>query len=265
MRISIVTAVFNNADTIGATLESVRAQSHRDIEHIVIDGGSTDGTLEVLERYRNDIAVLISEPDRGIYHAMNKGLEQATGDIVGTLNGDDMFARGDALDMIAAQFKDPEIDATYGNLVYVDRDDTSKIIRYWQSRDYEPGLFERGWIPAHPTFYVRRSVYEQHGLFDTRYSIQSDFELCMRFLRVHQIRSKFIPTILVRMRMGGVTNRSIGSILAGNLESYRACRRHGLAVNPLTFFAKKWGSRLPQFLKRPVAGDSPALSEPPGQ
>lgn len=265
MRISIVTAVFNNVDTIGATIESVRAQSHEDIEHIVIDGGSTDGTLEVLERYRADISLLISEPDRGIYYAMNKGLEHATGDIVGTLNGDDMYARGDALDVIAREFADSEIDATYGNLVYVDREDTSKIIRYWQSRDYEPGLFERGWIPAHPTFYVRRRVYERFGLFDTRYAIQSDFELCMRFLRVHQVRSKFIPTILVRMRMGGVTNRSIGSILAGNLESYRACRLHGLKVNPVTFFAKKWGSRLPQFLKRPATNDAPALSEHPGQ
>ncbi len=261
MRVSIVTVVFNNVDTIADTIESVQSQTYGEVEHIVIDGGSTDGTLEVLQNYRDEISVLVSEPDRGLYFAMNKGIALATGDIVGTLNGDDLYARGDALEIIVSNFADPDVDATYGNLVYVDRADTARIIRYWESREYEAGLFERGWIPAHPTFFVRRDIYQRFGLFDTRYRIQSDFELCMRFLRVHGVRSKFIPQILVRMRMGGVTNRSIGSILAGNLESYRACLQHGLAVNPVTFFAKKWGSRLPQFFRRPDRGASLSIAD----
>jgi len=252
MRISVITVVKDGADTIADNFESVLAQTHRDIEHIVIDGASTDDTMRVVERYADRLAVVVSEPDDGLYDAMNKGIALATGEIIATLNADDVYADPTVLETVAKEFEDPDVEATFGNLVYVDRNNIDRVVRYWESQPYKLGLFERGWIPAHPTFFVRANVYERFGAFNTDYKIQSDFDLCLRFLRVHRIRSRFIPMIMVRMRMGGVSNRSLGSILAGNLESFRSCRAHGLRVNPVTFFAKKWLSRLPQFFRRPT-------------
>jgi glycosyltransferase involved in cell wall biosynthesis len=250
VKISVITVVYNGASTIEDTILSVAAQSHSDVEHIVVDGGSTDGTVQIIERHRDKLAQVISEPDEGIYDAMNKGIARATGEVVGTLNSDDVYADERVLATVAEAFLDPDLDACYGDLVYVDRERTDRVVRYWTSRPYEPGLFERGWMPAHPTFYVRRRVYERCGGFDLEYRIQSDFELTMRFLRICQIRSLYIPRIMVRMRMGGTTNKKLSNIVKGNIESYRACRKHGIPVTPL-FFVKKILSRLPQFVRRP--------------
>jgi glycosyltransferase involved in cell wall biosynthesis len=181
---------------------------------------------------------------------MNKGIALATGEVVGTLNADDMYMHEGVLARVASVFEDASVEACYGDLIYVDRADTDRIVRYWTSRPYAPGLFERGWIPAHPTFFVRRSVYERYGAFDLSYRIQSDFELTMRLLAVHGIRSVYIPEILVRMRMGGTTNRRVMNVVRGNLESYRAARSHGLGVTPW-FFVVKILSRVPQFFRRP--------------
>ncbi len=253
MKISVVTVVYNAANTIADTLESVAAQSHKSVEHIVVDGDSNDETMAVVRRYREKLSHVVSEPDNGIYHAMNKGISMATGDVVGTLNADDMYMHNGVLARVARVFTDPDVDACYGDLIYVDRNKLDKIIRYWISREYRDGLFERGWLPAHPTFFVRREIYEKHGLFDLDYRIQSDFELTMRFLAVHKVKSVYIPEILVRMRMGGITNNSAMSFIKGNLESYRACKSHGLSISPL-FFLTKWMQRLPQFVKRPASG-----------
>jgi glycosyltransferase involved in cell wall biosynthesis len=250
VKISVITVVYNGASTIEDTILSVAAQTHPEVEHIVVDGGSTDGTVQIIERHRDKLARVISEPDEGIYDAMNKGIACATGEVIGTLNSDDVYADGGVLAMVAEAFADPGLDACYGDLVYVDREHGERVVRYWTSRPYEAGLFERGWMPAHPTFYVRRRVYERYGGFDLEYRIQSDFELTMRFLRIHHIRSLYIPRIMVRMRMGGTTNNRLSNIIKGNLESYRACRKHGIAVTPL-FFVKKILSRLPQFVRRP--------------
>jgi glycosyltransferase involved in cell wall biosynthesis len=250
VKISVITVVYNGAATVEDTILSVAAQTYPDVEHIVIDGGSTDGTVPIIEKHRDKLARVVSEPDQGIYDAMNKGIACATGDVVGTLNSDDVYADDRVLATVAEAFADPELDACYGDLVYVDRERTDRVVRYWTSRPYVPGLFERGWMPAHPTFYVRRRVYERYGSFDLEYKIQSDFELTMRLLRVHRIRSRYIPRIMVRMRMGGTTNKKLSNIVKGNLESYRACRKHGIAVTPL-FFVKKIVSRLPQFVRRP--------------
>jgi glycosyltransferase involved in cell wall biosynthesis len=250
VKITVITVVYNNAATIEETIRSVASQRYSEVEHIIIDGGSTDGTMEIVNRHRDKLAIVVSEPDEGLYHAMNKGIALASGDVIGTLNSDDIYAGDDVLDTVAAVFDDPVVDACYADLVYVDPLDTSKIIRYWKSRPYELGLFRRGWIPAHPTFFVRRQVYEKYGDFDLRYKIQSDFDLTMRFLEIHQVRSVYIPKILVRMRMGGTTNKRLGNIIKGNLESYRACRENGLKVTPL-FFVVKIFSRLPQFVRRP--------------
>jgi len=252
MKISVVTVAYNAADTISDTLESVAAQNHDSIEHIVIDGASSDETMRVVDGYRNSLAQVVSEPDDGIYHAMNKGIALTTGDVIGTLNADDMYMHDGVMKRVAEAFEDPSVEACYGDLIYVDRDRLDKTIRYWTSRDYRPGLFERGWLPAHPTFFVRREVYEKHGLFDLKYNIQSDFELTMRFLALRKINSMYIPEILIRMRMGGTTNNSVMNFIKGNLESYRACKSHGLRISPL-FFVTKWAQRLPQFVRRPSA------------
>lgn len=250
MKISVVTVAFNAADTIADTLQSVATQGHDSIEHIVIDGASSDGTTQIVDNYRDSLAHIVSEADDGIYHAMNKGIALATGDIVGTLNADDMYMHDDVLKRVAKIFSDPAVEACYGDLIYVNRNNLDKIIRYWTSQDYRPGLFERGWLPAHPTFFVRRKIYEKYGLFDLQYRIQSDFELTMRFLAVHKIKSVYIPDILIRMRMGGTTNNSAMNFIKGNLESYRACKKHGLKIMPW-FFLTKWAQRLPQFVRRP--------------
>jgi len=251
MKITVVTVARNAADTIGDTLRSVAGQTHPDVEHLVVDGASTDGTLDVVEREGGHVARVVSEPDSGLYDAMNKGIALASGEVVGTLNADDMYMHERVLARVASVFENEAVQACYGDLIYVDRRDTNRIVRYWTSQAYAPGLFERGWIPAHPTFFVRRAVYERYGAFDLKYRIQSDFELTLRLLRVHGIRSVYIPEILVRMRMGGTTNRRLINVVRGNLESYRAAKRHGLPVTPW-FFVMKIASRVPQFFRRPA-------------
>ena len=257
MKISIITVCYNAADTIGETLDSVADQTYQDIEHIVIDGGSTDGTGAVLKAKGRRVAIWRSEPDRGIYDAMNKGIMLATGDVVGMLNADDIYADETVLEQVAVIFSDPAVDACYADLVYVSADDPTKVRRYWRSCSYREGLFERGWMPAHPTFFVRRRVYEEHGLFDTQFKLQSDFELTMRFINVQRIKTVYTPRIWVRMRMGGVSNRSIRNVMRGNIEAYKACRKHRIKVSPL-FFLMKIASRIPQFFTRPPAGSGPA-------
>jgi len=252
VKLSIITVVRNNPQ-VGGALDSILAQRFEgELELIVIDGGSTDGTLAVLEAYRDKLAVLVSEPDGGIYEGMNKGLALATGDVIGTLNSDDLYFDGEALAAVAQAFAEHDVDAVYGDLVYVRRDATARVVRYWQSRPYADGLFERGWMPPHPAFFARREIYARHGPFDLDYRIAADFELLLRFMAKGGIRTLHLPRVLVRMRLGGASNRSLRAILRANLESYRACRQHGLRV-PLWFIPRKILSRVPQFF-RPAPG-----------
>lgn len=248
-KFSIITVCRNSEATIGETIESVLAQRDVDIEYVVVDGASSDRTIDIVRSYGERIARVVSEPDGGLYDAMNKGLTLATGDIVAFLNSDDVYAAPDVLARVAAIMADPAVDACYANLFYVARDDTSRVVRRWASQPYEPGLFERGWMPAHPTFFVRRSVYQKHGGFDLSYGLQADFELALRLMRVHGIRTVFIPETWVRMRAGGVGGGSIRNVISGNLAAYRACRDHNLDVGVL-FIARKIASRIPQFFAR---------------
>lgn len=250
MKISVVTTVRNGAKTIRQTLESVASQDYDNIEHIVVDGDSTDGTQQIIESFDGSLIRYISEPDSGIYDGMNKGIEMASGDIVGFLNSDDYYADCSVLTQVASCFKDEKIEGCYANLLYVDAEDTSKIVRFWNSKEYEPGMFECGWMPAHPTFYARREVYQRCGLFDTTLKFQSDFEHTARLIAVNKINTRYINQIWVHMRMGGTTNRSIGNIVKGNLESYKACKKLGLQVTPV-YFVRKFMMRIPQFFKRP--------------
>ena len=260
MKISVITVCRNAAATIVDTLQSVARQSHPDVEHIVVDGASTDATVALVRAHGARLARLVSEPDRGLFDAMNKGIALATGELVGFLNADDVYATDDALAQIAAACADPAVDACYADLVYVRADDLRRVVRYWKSGPFRAGLARRGWMPPHPTFYARRSVYAAHGGFDLRFPRQADFELTTRLLEVRRIRAVHIPHILVRMRVGGASNNSVRNILRGNLEAYRACRMHGLAVGPL-FIARKILSRVPQFLARPPAGALPDGSQ----
>lgn len=254
-KVSVITAVYNNAATVKDTLLSFRSQSYPHAEHIIVDGASTDGTLDVVRQYAGKNAVIRSEPDQGMYDAMNKGLALASGDIVGFLNADDVYADPHVLEEIVNTIDEKNVDAAYGDLVYIDRTDIGKVVRYWKSRDYRDGLFEKGWMPAHPTFYARKSVYEKYGGYDLSYRRQSDFELTLRFLAVHKIKSAYIPKILVHMRSGGAS-QGLRHIIEGNIEAYRACRRHSLKVSPL-FIARKILSRVPQFFYRGRPGSMP--------
>ena len=249
MKISVITVVYNAVGTIADTLRSIAGQNYPDVEHIVVDGASTDGTWDVILENGARIDKCVSEPDHGMYDAMNKGLHLATGDVIGFLNSDDVYADDTVLAQIAETFRTQEIDSCYADLVYVNKTDLNKVTRYWKSRPYENGLFEKGWMPAHPTFYVRQWVYDNYGGYNLAYRRQSDFELAMRFLAVHHIRSAYIPRVLVRMRSGGASD-GLMHIIKGNIEAYCACKKHGLSVSPI-FMPRKVMSRIPQFFQRP--------------
>lgn len=247
MRISVVTVSFNATATISETLQSVAEQTHDDVEHIVVDGASGDGTADLVRRTGTRVARLVSEPDRGLYDAMNKGIALATGDVIAFLNADDVYTHPHVLSRVAEVLADPTLDACYANLVYVDRQDVSRVVRVWRSRAFRPGLFARGWMPAHPTLFVRREVFARLGSFDLTFRRQADFDLAMRFFEFGHIRSQFVPEFWVRMRAGGVSNNSLLGVLRGNLEADRICRKNGLHVPPWFMLAKVL-SRLGQFM-----------------
>jgi len=249
-KISVVTVSFNSAATIESTLASVAAQEKANFEHLDIDGGSSDGTAAIVERFRGGIAHFVSEPDRGLYDAMNKGITAATGDYVGFLNSDDVYARPDVLSRVEDAVSAGAWDAVHGDLVYVSQTDPGKILRYWKSKPYVPGMFEAGWHPAHPTLFVRRSLLIEMGGFNTGYRFHADFDLMVRLFVAQRISSTYLPEVLVRMRTGGQSNRSISNIYRGNRESYVIARRFGVAKSPL-WIPRKLGFRVAQFFKRP--------------
>lgn len=226
LKISVITAVFNARQTIGFAIDSVLSQSYPCVESIVIDGKSNDGTVELLRSYQSRLGVLISEPDHGIYYALNKGINFATGDVIGFLHADDVFENNEVLAKVASAFQNPRVEAVYGDLVYVRHNDISQVIRYWKSGYFDKSSLSRGWMPPHPTFYVRRSVYERLGRFDTRYSIAADYDNVLRFLAIGKIHTFYIPEVLVRMRAGGISNRSLNTIVRKSLEDIEVLRRN---------------------------------------
>jgi len=234
-------------------LNSVASQTYENIDHIVIDGASTDGTLSVLNSISHNLTAMISEPDDGIYDAMNKGIEHAKGDIIGFLNSDDFYANNDVISKVINIFKkQPHLDACYADLIYVNQENSSKIVRYFKSSKFKKGLFSKGWCPPHPTFFVRRSVYERFGKFDLNYRIASDVELMMRFLEVNKIKTYYIPEVWVNMRMGGITNKNFKNICLQNKEIINAFYKNSLPFNLINFFLCKIFSRIMQFFKRPL-------------
>ena len=273
MQISIITATLNCADRIGDCLDSVARQSFTDREHIIIDGASTDGTLAVLQGRRDDLAVLVSESDSGIYEALNKGLARATGEVVGFLHADDVYADAEVLANIAAAFADPEVMAVYGDLDYTCRLKPLRVIRHWRAGDFDPALLRWGWMPPHPTLYLRRSVFQRLGRlaspekearaqdgqglnvglgnFDTRYRIAADYDLILRVLGRLEGRAVYLPRVLVLMRSGGASNRSLGKIMRKSWEDYLVLYRNGFGLQQvLGALAWKNLSKVPQFFQR---------------
>ena len=249
MKVSIITPSFNSADTIENTIQSVLLQNYPDIEYIITDGGSTDGTVEVINKYKNKINKFVSEKDKGVYDGMNRGIKRATGDIIGILNSDDIYASNDVIERVVNEMAENNADCCWGDLVYVDAKNTDKVIRYWKSSEYKEGKFKKGWMPPHPTFFVKKWVYQKYGLFNLDFPISADYELMLRFLEKYKIRSCYIPQVLVKMRIGGQSNKSIKNIIKGNIECYRAWKINGLKANPLIFFFKPL-SKVTQYFKR---------------
>ena len=252
MKISIITVCYNSEKTIGDTLRSVFEQKYENIEHIIIDGGSTDRTLAVVATAGAHVAKIVSEPDNGIYDAMNKGIALATGDVVGFINADDFYPDPTVLAVVASAFESSGADCCYGDLCYVKQEDVSKTVRYWRSAPFTLGLFGRGWCPPHPTFCVRREVYKRLGGFDLSFKIAADFELMARYLEAAQITSLYIPQVLVKMRLGGTTNRSLINIFKQNVEIRRALSSIGRRSSLVGFLSNKLFIRLIQFVSRPA-------------
>lgn len=247
MKVSIITVVRNNAGYVGDCLRSVVRQSHGDIEHIVIDGGSTDGTMGIVNGYRDMLAVVLSEPDKGYVHAMNKGLALAKGDVVGFLHSDDFYAHNGVIEKVARVFEKTSAQALYGDLVYVAKDDTRRVIRYWRCGECSPVKVVSGWMPPHPTFFARRGVYERYGALDPGFAISADYELVLRFFYKHGISGFYLPEVLVNMRWGGASNRGIKNVIRKTREDYKACRMYGLGLQ--TVIAKNM-RKMSQFFIR---------------
>jgi len=229
MKISIVTISYNSAKTIETTFMSVLQQTYSNIEYIVIDGGSTDNTLKIAKKYSEIITVLVSEQDNGLYDAMNKGISLATGDVIGLINSDDLFCDPDALNKVAKVFKkNKNLDSIYADLFYVSQQDINKISRRWVSGIQRK--FKYGWHPAHPTFYIKKTIYDRYGLFDLSFKLAADFEIMLRFLDKHNISTTYLKEPLVKMRLGGETNKSFKNIYYQNIECLRAFDKNNIKV-----------------------------------
>jgi glycosyltransferase involved in cell wall biosynthesis len=247
LKISVITVVFNRSGLIGDAIKSVCDQSYTEVEYIIQDGGSTDGTLDVIESSKS-FASVVSEPDNGIYDAINRGIGRASGSVIGLLHSDDFFAHAGVLELVAKALEDPNVDGVYGDLQYVAYGDPRRVIRNWRSGSYMPLKLRYGWMPPHPTLYLRREVFDNWGLYDTSYQISADYDAMLRYLVRGQIKLAYIPEVLVKMRVGGESNRSLGRVLLKSREDLQAIRRNG--VGGLGTLACKNLSKVPQFFKR---------------
>lgn len=245
-KISIITVCFNSAETIEATLKSVLSQDYPHMEYILVDGGSTDGTQNILASYKDRIAKTISEKDDGIYFAINKGIALATGDVIGILHADDFYTDETVISKVMQAFQMQQVDTVYGDLQYVDRLQSTKIIRDWKAGNYAPRLFLKGWMPPHPTFFVRKKCYTQFGVYNTQLRSSADYELMLRLLYKYNCSTAYIPEVLVKMRVGGQSNKSLMNRIRANQEDRKAWKINGLEANAFTFIRKPL-SKLKQF------------------
>lgn len=234
MKISVITVCYNSIETLETTILSVKKQTHPNIEYIIVDGKSEDGSLDIIKKHESVISKWVSEPDTGLYDAMNKGLKMATGDIIALINSDDLFCDDKALEKVAIAFVNrPDLDCIYADLYYVSQNDTDEIIRTWRTGGQRK--FKYGWHPAHPTFYVKKDVYNRFGGFNLDFKLAADFEIMLRFLEKHQISAFYLEESLVKMRLGGATNQSFKNIKKGNIECINAFKINSLPVNKLLY------------------------------
>ncbi len=247
--ISVITATWNSSKTLEDCLASMKRQTHDCKEHLLIDGGSTDGTVELAKRHLDDIAVFRSEPDDGIYDALNKGIRLASGDVIGFLHSDDFFPSDDVLSEIGIAFQDPSVCAVFGDLHYVSRHDPAKVVRRWKSKSFQLEYLGEGWMPAHPTFYVRRDWYTWLRGFDTRYRISADYLSVLRFFGNPEFRAVYLPKVLVSMRVGGSSNKSLEAVSRKTREDWRALRSCGFSrTQAMHAILGKNLSKVPQFI-----------------
>ncbi|EMM0233375.1 glycosyltransferase family 2 protein [Providencia rettgeri] len=248
MKVSIITATYNSSNTITDTLKSLENQSYPNIEYIVVDGASKDNTLEIVKKYSTKISKIISEPDKGIYDALNKGIDASTGDIIGFLHSDDIFAYSNAIEDLVNTLINEQSHAIYADLEYVSKENTSNVVRRWVSGNYKHSNLKKGWMPPHPTFFMKRNLYKQYGSFDLNFKISADYDSLLRYLWLNNISVSYLPKVVTKMRVGGESNRSFLNILKKTKEDILVLKKNNIFwIYPLLM---KNLSKLPQFIKK---------------
>jgi glycosyltransferase involved in cell wall biosynthesis len=251
VKISIITVVYNRAATLGQSIHSVLSQDYGDIEYVVVDGGSTDGTLDIINKHIDSIHQFISEKDEGMYDALNKGIRLATGDIIGILHADDWFASRNIISKIATEFtNDKMLDAVYGDIAFIKANDPMKVIRYYSSSVFKPSLLTWGFIPAHPTFFCKKKCFEKYGFYKTDFDIAADYELLLRFFKVHEIKTKYLRERFTNMNMGGKSTKGINSTLKINREILKACRQNNIRTNYFKLYSRYFFKVKEYFFKK---------------
>jgi len=248
LKISIITVVYNNKETIKDAIDSVLSQTYKNIDYIVVDGASSDGTVEIVQSCGEKISTFVSEKDKGIYDGLNKGLSLATGDFIAFLHSDDLYASNSVIANVMKEFEsDDSLDGVYGDLIYTPKHDTSKVLRYWKSKDFDSSLLKQGWMPAHPTLILNKEVYEKYGNFDLGFKIAGDYDFMLRVLSAG-IKVKYIPEVLYKMRVGGESNKSLKNIIQKSREDLRALKRNDVG-GVFTLLVKNF-SKLGQFFRK---------------
>lgn len=248
MKVSIITIAYNSAATIADTIRSVASQNYAEIEYIIVDGNSRDETLSIVKSFGNAVSKVVSEKDKGIYDAMNKGVGLASGDIIGILNSDDFYADDHVITDVVKSFQEKQCDGLYADLVYVNRELSDKVVRTWKAGEYRHGKFLSGWMPPHPTFFVKKSCYEKFGTYTLELKSAADYELMLRFIHKHQISLAYLPRIITKMRTGGQSNVTVMNRIKANMEDRKAWKMNGIHPNFLTL-TRKPVSKILQFLK----------------
>ena len=248
LKISIISVCYNSSKTILDTIRSVNSQSYPNIEHVFIDGLSSDNTLEIIRSNSKKKNVIISEKDSGLYDAINKGILNATGDVIGLLHSDDILSSPEIISDLIAKIYDENLDGIYGDLQYVDKKNTNKIIRFWKSCEFNPNLLGKGWMPAHPTLILKKEVYNKHGVFNKSFKIAADYDFMLRILKDSNLKFGYLPKVVTKMRVGGASNRSIKNIIKKSKEDYRAIRSNNIG-GIITLLLKNT-SKIKQFLNK---------------